>query len=392
MQVKSENTMKQIDKDYSEFDGIFRESYLREALPSESSDGWVAVSGSLRRRSILRKSALALGICMPLMAGALFGLRFFNGESEGSENFVAEVHEPSQTLDYASLPSHSDALIPVADELPHTSALAFAEPMYSSSAEEESDFIPQTPREQEDASKPALETEVSTRPVRGDVSDSGYRQVEFLPQTPKRMRRLIALAASAQGLPSSSGRNNAAVSPMLSAVPFTSDIRTYKASFEEIYENSDFYHFMPVGVSVTASCDLGHNLALSSGLSYTMLSSKVQPRGSGDFARQYVHYVGIPLTLDWNFFQRNGWGIYSRVGGRMDVCAGARYDGKRIEEKPLQWTLNASVGVNYDFNSTVGIFLQPELDWYLTETALNTIRSKSPVNATLRIGLKFNLN
>lgn len=388
--------MKQIDKDYSEFDGIFRESYLREALPLESSDGWVAVSGSLRRRSILRKSALALGICMPLMAGALFGLRFFNGESEGSDNFVAEVHEPSQI----------EIVSPADDDLYETTALAYAEPVKSFSSIDTQEFMPYDAYSQEDETEPfprssveqeetsgrTEEKDVSSRPVRTNTSETVQRHVDLRVQTLRQSRRPFALSASVQGLPTSSGRNDVTASPMLSAVPFTSDIRTYKASFDEIYANSDFYHFMPVGVSVTASCDLGHNLALSSGLSYTMLSSKVQPRGSGNFARQYVHYVGIPLTLDWNFFQRNGWGIYSRVGGRMDVCAGARYDGKRIDEKPLQWTLNASVGVNYDFNSTVGIFIQPELDWYLTETALNTIRSKSPVNATLRIGLKFNLN
>ena len=386
----------QTDKDYSKLAEICRESYLGDSLPSESSDGWAAVSGKLRRRSIVRRSALMLGIFLPLMAGTLFGLRFFDAEDGRGDIFVAERSEPSQI----------EVVTPAADELPETSALAYAEPVKSFSSIDTQEFMPDDAYTQEDETEPfprssveqeetsgrTEEKDVSSRPVRTNTSETVHRHVDLRVQTLRQSRRPFALSASVQGLPTSSGRNDVTVSPMLSAVPFTSDVKTFKASFDEIYTNSDFYHFMPLGVSLTASCDLGHNLALSSGLSYTMLSSKVQPRGSGDFARQYVHYVGIPLTLDWNFFRRNGWGIYSRIGGRMDVCAGARYDGKRIDEKPLQWTLNASVGVNYDFNSTVGIFLQPELDWYLTETRLNTIRSKSPVNATLRLGLRFNLN
>ena len=174
---------------------------------------------------------------------------------------------------------------------------------------------------------------------------------------------------------------------MALTTPFSPDTKQFEARQEDIYENASFRHHMPLGAGVGISFALGEKLALESGLNYTLLWSELTPEGGNVRQNQYIHYLGIPLQLDWIFFDRAGFRLYSGIGARMDICAGARIDGVKVKEDPLQWSASATVGAGYNFNRHVGIYLLLELDFYLSGTRLNSVRKDGGVNVTLRAGL-----
>ena len=373
--------MKKTGKDETKFIEAFRESYLEDILPEESTDGWAVVSSKMRSRAIVRRCVAAACLCLPLAAVGIFGVRLLNSGS-------SEVDLVAQS----SGPSEVNLVVPASDTsevelMAQISGASEVEPITQSYEVSEMELVMPVSEVSEvepiAQSSEVSEVELVQKEVEEEIKADAVRTSSS--------RNGISLSASVNGMPATSGKTMGATSLMISASPFSPDIKSYKAPLETIYSNSEFSHFMPFGATVLVSFNFERNLALSTGLAYTMLYSRAQEQGGGDIMKQYVHYVGIPVTLDWHFFNRSGFSLYSRLGGRMDICAGARFGNEKMQEKPLQWTLNASVGANYNFNRTIGLFIQPELDWYITQTSLKTIRSQSPVNATLRIGLTFNL-
>ena len=219
------------------------------------------------------------------------------------------------------------------------------------------------------------------------------REIEIVPR--KERKLLAALELSLNGMPGGSGPKLVAggTGPGMMALttPFSPDTKQFEARQEDIYENASFRHHMPLGAGVGISFALGEKLALESGLNYTLLWSELTPEGGNVRQNQYIHYLGIPLQLDWIFFDRAGFRLYSGIGARMDICAGARIDGVKVKEDPLQWSASATVGAGYNFNRHVGIYLRPELDFYLSGTRLNSVRKAGGVNVTLRAGLQISL-
>ena len=385
--------MKKTGKDEIKFIEAFRESYLEDILPEESTDGWAVVSSKMRSRAIVRRCVAAACLCLPLAAVGIVGVRLLNsGSSEvdlvaqssgpSEVNLVVPASDTSEVELMAQISGASEVklMMPVSE-------VSEVEPIAQSSEVSEVELVMPVSEVSEvepiTQSSEVSEVELVQKEVEEEIKADAVRTSSS--------RNGISLSASVNGMPATSGKTMGATSLMISASPFSPDIKSYKAPLETIYSNSEFSHFMPFGAAVLVSFNFERNLALSTGLAYTMLYSRAQEQGGGDIMKQYVHYVGIPLTLDWHFFNRSGFSLYSRLGGRMDICAGARFGNEKMQEKPLQWTLSASVGANYNFNRTIGLFIQPELDWYITQTSLKTIRSQSPVNATLRIGLTLTL-
>ncbi len=386
--------MKQTGKDETKFIKAFRESYIEDILPEESADGWAVVSSRMRSRVIVRRCVAAACIFLPLAAVGIVGVLYLNSGSSEMELVARSSNHSEVEL---VRPVSEDSEVELVAQISGPSEVKMTRPVSEASGMElempasedsEVELVAQSsnPSEVEQFDKEAEGARA------GSSSDDIVRdETYFFPAEAGRSHKGISLSASVNGMPATSGKTMGATSMMIAASPFTTDVKSYQAPLETIYSNSDFSHFMPVGAAVLVSFNFEHNLALSTGLAYTMLYSRAQELGGGDIRKQYVHYAGIPVTLDWHFFNRSGFSLYSRLGGRMDICTGARFGNVKMEEKPLQWTVNASVGANYNFNRTIGVFIQPELDWYITQTRLKTIRSQSPVNATLRLGLTFNL-
>ena len=382
--------MNRYDKGNEAWTEAFRNSYLSEPVPGESGDGWATVSSLAARRQTRRRLLGVAAALLPLFIAGGLGL----GLGLGSDTQTADgalVADGSDGNIYASdgsdrniyAPDGSDATIEeniyLADENIY---LADGSDDAKTYAEEEI-----YPVENEKL-MPDNERVVPEREAQG-----AGREIEIVPR--KERKLLAALELSLNGMPGGSGPKLVAggTGPGMMALttPFSPDTKQFEARQEDIYENASFRHHMPLGAGVGISFALGEKLALESGLNYTLLWSELTPEGGNVRQNQYIHYLGIPLQLDWIFFDRAGFRLYSGIGARMDICAGARIDGVKVKEDPLQWSASATVGAGYNFNRHVGIYLRPELDFYLSGTRLNSVRKAGGVNVTLRAGLQISL-
>lgn len=401
--------MNRYDKGNEAWTEAFRNSYLSEPVPGESGDGWATVSSLAARRQTRRRLLGVAAALLPLFVAGGLGLGLGSDTqtadgalvadgsdgniyaSDGSDATIEEniyladgsddgnIYDNIYVADSSSDRNIIDENIYLADENIY---LADGSDDAKTYAEEEI-----YPVENEKL-MPDNERVVPEREAQG----SG-REIEIVPR--KERKLLAALELSLNGMPGGSGPKLVAggTGPGMMALttPFSPDTKQFEARQEDIYENASFRHHMPLGAGVGISFALGEKLALESGLNYTLLWSELTPEGGNVRQNQYIHYLGIPLQLDWIFFDRAGFRLYSGIGARMDICAGARIDGVKVKEDPLQWSASATVGAGYNFNRHVGIYLRPELDFYLSGTRLNSVRKAGGVNVTLRAGLQISL-
>ncbi len=396
--------MNRYDKGNEAWTEAFRDSYLSEPVPGESGDGWATVSSLAARRQTRRRLLGVAAALLPLFIAGGLGL----GLGLGSDTQTADgalVADGSDGNIYASdgsdrniyAPDGSDATIEENIYLADENIYLADENIYLADgninlADGSDDAKTNAGEEiypvENEKLMPDNERVVPEREAQG-----AGREIEIVPR--KERKLLAALELSLNGMPGGSGPKLVAggTGPGMMALttPFSPDTKQFEARQEDIYENASFRHHMPLGAGVGISFALGEKLALESGLNYTLLWSELTPEGGNVRQNQYIHYLGIPLQLDWIFFDRAGFRLYSGIGARMDICAGARIDGVKVKEDPLQWSASATVGAGYNFNRHVGIYLRPELDFYLSGTRLNSVRKAGGVNVTLRAGLQISL-
>lgn len=375
--------MNRYDKGNEAWTEAFRNSYLSEPVPGESGDGWATVSSLAARRQTRRRLLGVAAALLPLFIAGGLGL----GLGLGSDTQTADgalVADGSDGNIYASDGSERNIYAPDGSDATIEENIYLADGGDDAKTYADEEIYPV----ENEKLMPDNERVVPEREAQG----SG-REIEIVPR--KERKLLAALELSLNGMPGGSGPKLVAggTGPGMMALttPFSPDTKQFEARQEDIYENASFRHHMPLGAGVGISFALGKKLALESGLNYTLLWSELTPEGGNVRQNQYIHYLGIPLQLDWIFFDRAGFRLYSGIGARMDICAGARIDGVKVKENPLQWSASATVGAGYNFNRHVGIYLRPELDFYLSGTRLNSVRKAGGVNVTLRAGLQISL-
>lgn len=407
--------MNRYDKGNEAWTEAFRNSYLSEPVPGESGDGWATVSLLAARRQTRRRLLGVAAALLPLFVAGGLGLGLGSDTQTADGALVADGSSDANIEENIYLADENINLADGSDNGNIYDNIYVADGsdrnIYASDGSdatiEENIYLANENINLADGSDDAktyAEEEIypaeneklmpdNERVVPEREAQGAGREIEIVPR--KERKLLAALELSLNGMPGGSGPKLVAggTGPGMMALttPFSPDTKQFEARQEDIYENASFRHHMPLGAGVGISFALGEKLALESGLNYTLLWSELTPEGGNVRQNQYIHYLGIPLQLDWIFFDRAGFRLYSGIGARMDICARARIDGVKVKEDPLQWSASATIGAGYNFNRHVGIYLRPELDFYLSGTRLNSVRKAGGVNVTLRAGLQISL-
>ena len=158
---------------------------------------------------------------------------------------------------------------------------------------------------------------------------------------------------------------------------------------ERDYAKSSFRHHLPLSFGLSFRKEFAYGLSLDCGLNYTLLRSEVRLPYSSEEVGQTLHFIGVPLRLNWQFVERGPFSAYLGGGGMVEKCVAARLGSETVEESGLQWSLAAAVGAQYRLGNHVALYFEPELSCYLTDTELRTSRTDTSPTLTLRLGMRF---
>ena len=155
------------------------------------------------------------------------------------------------------------------------------------------------------------------------------------------------------------------------------------------YDDYLYRHKQPLSFGISVRKEFGHGLSLESGLVYSLLRSDVRVSQNDESFSQTLHMLGLPLRVNWDFLARSNWKLYLGAGGMVEKNLYAKFGSESVAEKELQWSLTANAGVQYDFTPRTALYFEPGVSCYLTETALRTARTVSPVNLSLQLGVRL---
>lgn len=155
------------------------------------------------------------------------------------------------------------------------------------------------------------------------------------------------------------------------------------------YGESSFRHHQALSFGLAVRKEFAHGLSLESGVNYTLLRSDVRAQYASDDVSQKLHFIGVPLRLNWQFFERGRFSLYIGAGGQVEKCVSAKFGSRSMDEPGVQWSALAAAGAQYRIGTTVGLYFEPEGSYYFTQTALRTARTDSPLTLTLRLGVRL---
>ena len=168
----------------------------------------------------------------------------------------------------------------------------------------------------------------------------------------------------------------------------------YLANHEE---RQNFYQ--PISFGLSVNIPISSKFSVSTGVVYTRLSSDFTSiANSLVYERQQkLHYVGIPLTVQYNVWQWYGLNVYATAGGQADfnVKAYMTTEGTetKLEKDNLQWSVNAALGVQYNFIPQLGIYVEPGIKHYFDNGShIQNYFKYKPTNFNLQLGVRVNLS
>jgi len=172
---------------------------------------------------------------------------------------------------------------------------------------------------------------------------------------------------------------------------------------KEIHTNTK--HYQPIKVGISLCYSLNDRLDLESGLTYAYLVSSTTS-GSNDYrfeTNQKLHYIGLPLGVNYNLIQNKRFSLYISTGVTVEKCVAGKIDTdyincgtvtKRYREhfrpKELQWSANIGTGVQYNITPGIGLYAEPGMSYYFKNGgSQETFYTRKPLKFSMEAGIRF---
>lgn len=159
------------------------------------------------------------------------------------------------------------------------------------------------------------------------------------------------------------------------------------------------HHHRPITYGLTLSYPLSDRISLTTGVVYTKLQSDFTQvmRSQQIQQEQTLHYVGIPLNLNYKLWAYKRFRTYLSAGVKADwnVATHLETEGvsQQLAKDRMQWSLNASLGLQYDIVPKLGLYVEPGLNWFPDNgSKLQNYFKDKPLSCSLQLGLRMSFN
>ena len=385
---------------------------LRDALERSSSPEPELLWGSLephasaaaqKLRRIRNRRRLLWGSAAGFAAAAIAALVFLIKPSEGT--FPSGVLQ-SRPL-YAQIPSELSHLYPLRPaELisPHRITLVPSEAESNSEEDSKASLIESyddTQSSQEAIQKAEMSIEDYLR------NDMEKRSVN---SRDPRIRIGASLASSAASSSSTQSGYGALYSSSITGMQLGTASTGYSTvlvqnSFSEV--NTDRHYYQPVSVALTVSYEASSRLSLRSGLNYSALVSSLSSGSEQALysTTQVLHYLGLPLDLNYTLFRSGKISCYAGVGAMVQkAVAGSSATSfyknsslvektvQSVVEKQLQWSAGAFAGLSYELGGKAALQLECGTSYHFDNGSfVESIYKTKPLGLNVSLGVNFYL-
>lgn len=166
-------------------------------------------------------------------------------------------------------------------------------------------------------------------------------------------------------------------------------------------------HHAPIRTGLSFSYRLNDRWSIESGISYAFASSDFHEGSVSNFIeeKQELHYVGIPLGATYRLLSWNRLDLYLSSNILAEQCISGQSRKKYIigdkmqeEEvnailsRPMQWSIGAKAGMQYNLNTLLSIYVEPGCSYYFDDhSSLETVFKDKVFDFNLNLGLRFSV-
>ena len=156
-----------------------------------------------------------------------------------------------------------------------------------------------------------------------------------------------------------------------------------------VYAEAPIHHF-PLRLGGTASLPVAGHFRFVSGAEYFLYSSDFNYIDKGE-KHQMVHYVGVPLRLDWNFASIKRLDFYAGGGLEGNFCIAATESGQKMTKETPSLSFMGAAGLQYRITDVLGLYVEPVISWtpQAYTGTLKTYNTQHPLMFSVSTGLRF---
>lgn len=176
-------------------------------------------------------------------------------------------------------------------------------------------------------------------------------------------------------------------------------------------EEAELRHYQPISIGLSVSKEILEDVRLGIGVSYIYTTSRVLSSSSEEVQindRRVFHYVGVPVSLNYNFATLNKLKFQIGVGGTVQKDFYGLYKGqmtieglleskeskmtkkRELAQENPQFSANATLGVVYPIYKKLNIYSTVGWAYYFdAKNKYKTIYSDRPHQLDLNIGLRY---
>lgn len=164
-------------------------------------------------------------------------------------------------------------------------------------------------------------------------------------------------------------------------------------------------HKIPVTLGLSLYYNVGKKWGIGTGLNYTKLASELHSGSDANYIKgaQMVHYIGIPVQVNYNVIQKGRFTGYVTGGALVEKPVSGSItttyvvndeiketSKERLDHKPLQFSVNTAVGLQLKVIEKLGIYAEPGIGYHFKdENAPNTIYKEKPLHFNLKFGVRL---
>lgn len=150
-------------------------------------------------------------------------------------------------------------------------------------------------------------------------------------------------------------------------------------------------HHIPIRIGIMIEKKICNNIGLATGVNATYLHSTPKDKQLNNDNDQKIYYIGIPLKINYYFYNKKNCSIYCGSGAEAEKCIYAKRGYERLHIGSIQFSVNTSLGVQYSVNKHLSMYAEPEVSYYWGNgTDIKTFRTENPLSIDIHVGLKLN--
>ena len=192
-----------------------------------------------------------------------------------------------------------------------------------------------------------------------------------------------------------------------SGINFSGDMTTtdYTMGYNDLYmgnnpiKNMDEIpyhketHHRPISIGLQVGIPVAKDWSVVTGLTYTYLHSEIK-ESTGlayVYTDQKLHFVGIPVQMNYQLYNNRHCNIYLGAGGRADFgVSGKTNHDSHLSHLPVNYSLKAAAGIQVNLFKSLNLYAEPTLQYNIPgSTRYKTYYTEHNTMFDLQLGVRF---